>query len=95
MQIYRKRYIQKGLPSVGSLPKWPQWLELSQSQSRSQEPPGLPRGCRVPRLWAVLHCFPGHRQGAGWEGGAAGTRGLLALQGEDLAAEPSCQAPFW
>ena len=45
---------------------------LHQSEARSQEPPsGLPRGCRVPRLWAVfdfgLWAFPGHKQGAGWE----------------------------
>ena len=40
---------------------------------RSQEPlPGLPHGCRVPKLWAVLDCFPGPQAGS-WKGsGAAG-----------------------
>ena len=38
---------------------------------RSQEPlPGLPRGCRVPKLWAVLDCFPGPQAGS-WKGSGA------------------------
>ena len=42
---------------------------------RSQEPPlGLPRGCRVPKLWAVLNCFPGPQAGSGKGSGTAGIR---------------------
>ena len=38
---------------------------------RSQEPlPGLPRGCRVPKLWAVLDCFPRPLAGS-WKGSEA------------------------
>ena len=38
---------------------------------QSQEPlPGLPRGCRVPKLWAVLDCFPGPQTGS-WKGSRA------------------------
>ena len=38
---------------------------------RSQEPlPGLPRRCRVPKLWAVLDCFPGPQAGS-WKGSGA------------------------
>ena len=58
----QRRDREEDLPSDGSLPT-----------IRSQEPLlGLPRGCRVPKLWAVLDCFPGHRQGAGWEAGPPG-----------------------
>uniref|UniRef100_A0A5F9DVB5 Uncharacterized protein n=1 Tax=Oryctolagus cuniculus TaxID=9986 RepID=A0A5F9DVB5_RABIT len=43
-----------GLPSAGSLPKWPQQLDLSQSEARSQELLlGLPHGCRGPSTWHV------------------------------------------
>ena len=43
--------------------------------TQSQEPLlGLPRGCRVPKLWAILNCFPGPQAGS-WKGsGAAGIR---------------------
>ena len=35
---------------------------------RSQEPlPGLPRGCRVPKPWGVLDCFPRPQAGS-WKG---------------------------
>ena len=35
---------------------------------------GLPRGCRVLKLWAVLDCFPGPQAGS-WKGSrAAGIR---------------------
>ena len=29
--------------------------------------PGLPRGCSVSRLWAILDCFPKPQKGVGWE----------------------------
>nr|XP_051707160.1 DNA polymerase iota isoform X6 [Oryctolagus cuniculus] len=45
---------ESGLPSAGSLCKWLQWLELCQSEARSQELLlGLPCGCRGPRIWAI------------------------------------------
>ena len=38
---------------------------------RSQEPlPGLPRGCRFPKPWAVLGCFPRPQAGS-WKGSRA------------------------
>ena len=42
---------------------------------RSQELlPGLPRGCRFPKFWAVLDCFPRPQAGS-WKGSrAAGIR---------------------
>ena len=44
---------------------------LCQSEARSLFP-GLPHGLRVPKLWAVLDCFPGPQAGS-WKGsGAAG-----------------------
>ena len=35
--------------------------------------PGLPPGCRFPKLWAVLDCFPGPQAGS-WKG--SGTAGI-------------------
>nr|XP_051688751.1 uncharacterized protein LOC108176651 [Oryctolagus cuniculus]XP_051688752.1 uncharacterized protein LOC108176651 [Oryctolagus cuniculus]XP_051688753.1 uncharacterized protein LOC108176651 [Oryctolagus cuniculus]XP_051688754.1 uncharacterized protein LOC108176651 [Oryctolagus cuniculus]XP_051688755.1 uncharacterized protein LOC108176651 [Oryctolagus cuniculus]XP_051688756.1 uncharacterized protein LOC108176651 [Oryctolagus cuniculus]XP_051688757.1 uncharacterized protein LOC108176651 [Orycto len=50
----RERQREKGLPSVGSLPKWLQRLELCRSETRSQElSPGLPCRCRGPSTWAI------------------------------------------
>ena len=46
---------------------------------RSQEPlPGLPRGCRVPKLWAILNCFPGP-QAVSWKGSWAATIELAPI----------------
>ena len=71
---YTEKEKQKDLPSTGSLPKWEQWLGLNQSEARIQELlPGLPHGCRVPRVWAVLHCFPRPQAGSWVGSGAAGT----------------------
>ena len=51
---------EEDLPSIDSLPKRSQWPEPSRSKVRSPEPlAGLPHRSRVPRLWAVLDCFPG------------------------------------
>ena len=64
---------EEGLPSNDSLPKQLQRPELSQSKVRRQELfLGLPRRCRVPKLWVVLECFPRPKQGAGWEVELAG-----------------------
>ncbi|XP_051712232.2 guanylate-binding protein 5 [Oryctolagus cuniculus] len=64
----RKKDREKGLPSVGSPPKWPPRPELRRSEARSQVlPPGLPRGCRGPSTGAILHCTPRPQQRAGQE----------------------------
>ena len=50
----------------------------------------LPRGCRVPRFWAVLDC-PSRPQAGSWMGcGAAGIRtgahmGSRCVQGKDFS----------
>lgn len=48
----------KGIPSAGSLPKWPQWSWLGHIEAKSPEllrhPP---YGCRVPNIWTILLCF--------------------------------------
>ena len=86
----RRRDREEDILSNDSLPKRLQHLEQSQSECRSQElPPGLPRRCRVPRLRAVLDCFPPPQTGS-WMGSvAARTRisahmGSWHVQGEDL-----------
>ena len=40
---------------------------------------GLPRGCRVPKLWAVLDCFPGP-QARRWKGGGAARPAIDTLK---------------
>lgn len=46
-----RRSRKKEPPSAVSLPKWPQFLELSHSKTWSQDqPPSLPQGCMVPRF---------------------------------------------
>lgn len=46
------------LPSAGSLPGWPQWMELDQSKARGQEQLlALLRG-PGPSTAAILCCFP-------------------------------------
>ena len=56
--VQREGETEKDVPSAGSLPKCPQWPELSSSKANSQELLlGLPHECRVPRLWAILDCF--------------------------------------
>ena len=68
----RKRH--KDLVSAGSFPKWlPAGAELSQSEAISQELfLGHPRGCRVPKLWAILHRFSRPQAGSWVGSGAAG-----------------------
>ena len=64
----QRRGQRRNLPSADSHPKRLQQLELSQSEAMSQDLlPGLPHGCRVPRLWAVLDCFPRPQAGS-WMG---------------------------
>uniref|UniRef100_G1TZV3 Adaptor related protein complex 1 subunit mu 1 n=1 Tax=Oryctolagus cuniculus TaxID=9986 RepID=G1TZV3_RABIT len=64
----RDRERERGLPSAGSLPRWPQRPELCESEARNQELlPGLPCRCRGPRTWAVFYCFPRPQQRAGQE----------------------------
>ena len=67
-----RRRDRKILSFADSLPKQLQQLELNQSETKSHDLlPGLPHGCGVLRLWAVLDCFP--RPQAGWkESGTAG-----------------------
>ena len=68
----QRRDREEHLLSVKSFPKWPQWLEMSRSKMRNPEPlPGLPLGCRVPKVWAIF-AFPGHKLEGGWEAGLLG-----------------------
>ena len=68
-----RRDREEDLSSNDSLPKWPQRLELNQSEARSPEPlQDLPHRCRVPKLWAVLNCFPRPQAGSWMEVGRLG-----------------------
>ena len=54
----------------------------------SSRSPTWVRGCRIPKLWAVLHCFPGPQAGS-WKGSRAAriepaAIGIPGVQGEDL-----------
>ena len=86
----RKRDKEEDLLFIDSLPKWLQRLKLSQSEARSLESLScLPRRCRVPKLWAVLNCFPRPQAGSWMERGAARIRtgahmGFWHMQGEDF-----------
>lgn len=57
-ELYRMREGEKerGLPSSGLHPKWPQQL-VSQAATRSQEL--LSHGHRDPSTWAIFHYFAG------------------------------------
>ena len=78
-QIYREKERQKERSSVC-------WFTLQvvttagTELTRSQELlPGLPRGRKVPKLWAVLDCFPRPQAGS-WKGsGAAGIRTCVPM----------------
>ena len=77
------------LPSTGSLPKWPQRPELRRSEARSQELlPGLPCGCRGPRVGPSSIAFPGHSRELDqkWSSWVSNQRpyGMLALQARAL-----------
>lgn len=68
MERQKKRDMGKDLSAADSLPKWPQQPGLRQSKARSQHLLlDLPTGHRGRRPWAILHCFPSHWQGAGFE----------------------------
>lgn len=48
-EFQRGRKTHRNLPSAGSFPKLPQWLELSQAKTRSQEfHPGIPHELQGP-----------------------------------------------
>ena len=85
-----RRDRKEDLLSDDSLPKWPQRLQLSQSEARSLKPlPDLPCGCRVPRLWAILDCFPRSQAGSWMGSRAVGIRtnthvGSWHVQGKDF-----------
>lgn len=50
---------QRDFPSADLLSKWLQWLGMSQANRRSQKlHPGLPDGCTVQGLGAILAVFP-------------------------------------
>ena len=76
--------------SLGSLAKWPQWQELSQSEARSLELlPGLPRRCRQVMLWVIFDCFPRPQAESWMQSRAAGIRtgahmGSWHVQDENL-----------
>ena len=61
-QIYREER-QKDLPSNGSLPKWLQWLELSQSKARSFFQVSH-TGAETQGSGPSSTAFPGHKQEA-------------------------------
>ena len=84
----RERDREKGLPSIGSLPKWLQWLALRRSEARSQVLlPGLLWGAGPKHLGHPP--LPSQATAESWTGrGATETRtrhpyGMLALQVED------------
>lgn len=55
----REKETQRVLPFAGSMLKRPQHPVLSWSKTGSQEIlPSLPCGCRDPRTWIILCCFP-------------------------------------
>ena len=64
--IERRRDREEDLPSDASLPKQPQWLELSQFESRSLFWVSC-AGAGSQSFGLSSTAFPGHKQGAGWE----------------------------
>ena len=61
---------------------------------RSQEPlPGLPRGCRVPKLWAALDCFPRPQAGSWMGSGAVGIRTSVLKIGPGAVAQVVKSSP--
>ena len=81
-------YREKELPPRDSFPNQPQWPELNQSKAWSQEPlPGLPRGCRNPRLWAVLKCFPRSQAGSWMGSGTARIRTSIHMRSQHVQDE--------
>lgn len=49
----KSKVAETDLPPIGSLPKWPQWLQFGQER-------GIPFhvGDRGPSTWAIFCCFP-------------------------------------
>ena len=47
---------------------------LCRSEARSQGLLGIPHGCRIPKLWAILYHFPRPQAGRWMGNGAAGTQ---------------------
>lgn len=69
-QILQRGGGMEDLPSAGSLPKWPQWLEPSRSEARSQDfLLSLLHRCRVPKLRPCLTALTNHKHEAGREEG--------------------------
>ena len=71
---------------------------LCRSEARIQELlPGIPHGCRVPKLWAVLDCFPRPQAGSEWEAWLPGLEPVPiwdpgAFKARTLAARPCRRA---
>ena len=64
----RERERERGLPSDGSLPHWPQQLELCQSEARSQKLlPVSHMGAGVQGLGPSSTAFPGHSRELDWK----------------------------
>ena len=91
-QIYREEEKQRRRSSVW----WftPQVTTMTRpAPIWSQEPgalPGLPRRCKVPRLWAIPDCFPRPQAGSWMEVEQLGLElasvwDLGSIQGEDLS----------
>ena len=86
------------LSSAGSLPKWPQWPKLSQSEARKLFQVSYV-GAGSQAFGPSLTAFPGHKQGGAWE---AGSRGLELVPIWDAACSRrglklltlSCLGPF-
>ena len=81
-QIYREEERQRGRSSV----QWftPQVTTMADAAPiQSQEfPLGLPHGCRVPRFWTILNCFPRPQAGSWMGNGVAkiGTGAHMAFR---------------
>ena len=91
-QIYRMEERQRGRSSVRCFTaQGLQLPELCWSKTRSPELLlGLPWWCKVPRLWAILNCFPRQQAGSWMISRATGFRtgthmGSLHVQGEDFS----------
>lgn len=70
-QNYRKR---EALSSIGPFPRQPLQPELSWSNTKSQDfLKVLPHGCRSPKNWVILHCFPRPLEGSWIRSRTAGT----------------------
>ena len=68
--------------------------ESATAEVRIQELlPALPRGCRVPRLWAILKCFPSPQAGSWMGSGADGIRTSTHMESQPVKARTLATKP--